>query len=268
MLEKLQSSVIRDSGRAYRMPFKPIFRLTLMLKISVVVCAKNDALYLEKCLPALRKQILRPEIIVVYGNSNDNTVEIAERCGADIVVQDNGKGLTDARNVGIGYSTGDVIAYCDADCFPRRDWTLRIAKAFADKSLLALSGPLILSGKSRLKLRLAFRVWAELFPAFFAAIGQHNIWGANMAFQKQTLEKFKFRGKFLEDFEMGHQIRHYLRAGNHGRIKFDRHLKMPCSDRRFERSFHRTALRYYVTNWFRIVLHKEAKRSYYESAKP
>lgn len=245
------------------MAFKLIFWFMLMLKVSAIVCAKNDAKYLEKCLFALRNQILKPEIIVVYGKSSfDNTKEIAARY-ADIVVQDNGKGLTDARNVGWNNSsTGDVIAYCDADALPKRDWTLRIAKAFSDNALLALSGPLILSSKSRLKLRMALKLWAELFPAFFAAIGHHNIWGANMAFRRQTLEKFKFRGNFLEDFEIGHRIRRYLRAGNTGKIKFDCGLKMPVSDRRFLGSFHRLAIKYYAINWLRINFNKQAKGYY------
>jgi glycosyltransferase involved in cell wall biosynthesis len=231
------------------------------MKISVVVCAKNDAFYLKKCLSALKKQILRPEIVVVYGKSSDNTKGVAQRY-ADVIVRDDGTGLTAARNIGWRHSTGDIIAYCDADNLPNKDWTARIAQHFTNPKLLALSGPLILSGKSSLKLRMAFKLWAELFPSFFAAFGHHNLWGAHMAFRKEVLKKFHFQGRFLEDYEIGSRIRVYLRRGGSGKIKFDYKLKMPTSDRRFKKSFHRIALKYYVGSWLRINFHKPAKGYY------
>jgi glycosyltransferase involved in cell wall biosynthesis len=228
------------------------------MKLSVVICAKNDAQYMEKCLLALRKQLLRPEIVVVYGESKDDTVKVARQY-ADVVVRDNGKGLTAARNVGWKHSSGDIVAYCDADTLPNRDWTLRIANHFANPSLVALSGPLILSGKSKFKVRFGFRLWAELFPDAFALIGHHNMWGANMAFRRSILEKIPFKSEFLEDYEIGSRLRH---TGFKRLMKFDYGLKMPTSDRRFLRSFHRLALKYYAINWLRIIFKKPAKGYY------
>jgi glycosyltransferase involved in cell wall biosynthesis len=225
------------------------------MKISVVVQAKNEEKYLPICLNALRKQLLRPEIVVVYGPSNDRTVQIAKKL-ADKVVFDHGKGFTPARNMGWKAATGDIVAYCDADAVPNKDWTARIAKHFTNPMLLALSGPLILSGKSSLNIRLAFKMWAELFPDFWALMGHNNIWGANMAFRRSILKKFPFNAKFLEDYDIGRRLR---RHGFKRQIKFDRHFKMPASDRRFKRSFYRTAIKYYAINWLRINFNRQAK---------
>lgn len=229
------------------------------MKISVVVCAKNDGKYLEKSLSLLQAQTLRPEIIVVYGESADNTWAVAKKY-ADIVVKDNGNGLTYARNVGRKAATGDIVAYCDSDALPDKNWTARIARHFANNKtgLLALSGPLgATSGK--LKLRIAFRLWAELFPSVFAAIGHHNIWGANMAFRRSVLEKFPFKAVFLEDFEIGQRLR---RAGFGKQLRFDRKLKMIVSSRRFEKSFYRLTLKYYAINWLFMIFNRPPKYSY------
>lgn len=228
------------------------------MKISVVVLAKNEEKYLPSCLKALRQQLLRPEIIVVYGTSKDRTVQIAKKL-ADKVIFDHDKGFTPARNIGWKVCSGDVVAYCDADTLPKRDWTLKIAKHFENPELLALSGPLILRGKSRLKIRIAFKIWAELFPVFWAFVGHNNIWGANMAFRRSILKKFPFKSRFLEDYEIGSRLRQH---GFKRRIKFDRHFKMPASDRRFKRSFYRVAIKYYVFNWLRINFNRPVKGYY------
>lgn len=231
------------------------------MKVSVVVCAKNDGKYLQKCLLLLQAQILRPEIIVIYGESIDNTRAVAKK-HADVAVKDNGNGLTDARNIGWKIAKGEVVAYCDADALPDKNWTAKIARQFSSNpELLALSGPLgATSGK--LKLRVAFRLWAELFPSLFAAIGHHNVWGANMAFRRSILEKFPFKAVFMEDFDIGQRLR---RAGFDKRLRFDRKLKMVVSSRRFEKSFYRLTLKYYAINWLFMIFNKPPRYTYYKN---
>jgi len=234
------------------------------MKISVIVCAKNDGKYLKDCLALLQaQQPLKPEIIVVYAESTDNTLAIAKKY-ADIVVRDNGRGLTDARNVGWKVATGDIVAYCDADALPDKNWTAKIACHFSNSDLLALSGPLGATS-GNLKLRIAFKFWAELFPSLFAAIGHHNIWGANMAFRRSILEKFPFRAIFLEDFDIGQRLR---RAGFGKQLRFDRKLKMMVSSRRFEKSFYKMTLKYYAINWLFMIFNKPPKYTYYNANKP
>ncbi len=50
-----------------------------MVKISVVVCTKNEEKYIEGCLKRLVNQIIKPEIIIIDGHSKDNTIKIARK---------------------------------------------------------------------------------------------------------------------------------------------------------------------------------------------
>ena len=100
-------------------------------KISAVVCARNEENFIEDCLWYLKNQTLKPEIIVVDGHSTDKTVKIAKKY-ADMVVFDNKRGISDARNVGWKTAKGDIIAYCDADCLPPKDWIEKVAKYIDD----------------------------------------------------------------------------------------------------------------------------------------
>jgi glycosyltransferase involved in cell wall biosynthesis len=231
------------------------------MKISVVICAKNEEKYLPRCLSALKKQLLKPEIVVVYCKSTtDNTAKIARKY-ADIVVRDDGCGIAAARNLGWKTANGDIIAYCDADATPRKNWTLEIAQAFSsDPELLALSGPVILTERRSLKLRAAFRLWAELFPAVIAMCGINYLWGPNMSFRRSILQKYPFKINFLEDYELGKRLRHC----GFGRVWFNPRLKMPISSRRYKKSFHGLALKYYVSAWLNVILNKPIKLNYLE----
>jgi glycosyltransferase involved in cell wall biosynthesis len=55
------------------------------------------------------------EIIVVDGKSKDDTRKIVQEYPVALVEQE-GKGLNAARNTGIKYSSGEILAYTDGDC--------------------------------------------------------------------------------------------------------------------------------------------------------
>lgn len=81
--------------------------------ISVVLCARNEESRIEKALLSI-KAANPHEIIVVDGNSQDNTVEIAKKYTNKVIVSMAGS-LTADRQVGIDAATCDYIAMIDAD---------------------------------------------------------------------------------------------------------------------------------------------------------
>lgn len=92
-----------------------------MPKVSVIVPIYNVEKYLEKCINSLLSQTLEDiQIILVNDGSKDNSGNIAkeyEKNNKDRVIyveKENG-GLSDARNYGIKYATGDFIAFLDSD---------------------------------------------------------------------------------------------------------------------------------------------------------
>lgn len=92
-----------------------------MPKVSIIVPVYNVEKYLIKCLESLVNQTLDDiEIIVVNDGSTDNSKEILKdyqkRFPEKIkyLEKENG-GLSDARNFGVPYATGEYIAFLDSD---------------------------------------------------------------------------------------------------------------------------------------------------------
>ena len=92
-----------------------------MPKVSIIVPVYNVENYIEKCLKSLINQTLDDiEIIIVNDGSEDGSETIIkqylEKYGDKIkyLIKENG-GLSDARNYGMKYATGEYIAFLDSD---------------------------------------------------------------------------------------------------------------------------------------------------------
>lgn len=81
--------------------------------VSAVVCTMNSISGIERCLTSLRACDVG-QIIVVDAHSTDGTREIAEEL-ADLVLEDEGKGLGNARNIGIAQTTQDLVLNMGSD---------------------------------------------------------------------------------------------------------------------------------------------------------
>lgn len=115
----------------------------MALRLSVIVCAHNEAKYLGACLHSLLAQSRPPdELLVINNASTDATRAVAERIPGVRVVDEPLKGLVMARETGRRHARGDVLAYVDADCRAPITWLERVERRFLCRpSLLALSGP-------------------------------------------------------------------------------------------------------------------------------
>ena len=84
-----------------------------MPKVSVVLCARNEVKRIRKSLQSIIAA--NPdEIIVVDGNSDDETVAIAKEFTDNVIVSKAGS-LTADRQVGIDACKYELIAMIDAD---------------------------------------------------------------------------------------------------------------------------------------------------------
>ena len=92
-----------------------------MPKVSVIVPIYNVEKYLEKCINSLLSQTLEDiQIILVNDGSKDNSGTIAKKYAKKnkdkvIYVEKENGGLSDARNYGLKYATGDFVAFLDSD---------------------------------------------------------------------------------------------------------------------------------------------------------
>lgn len=92
-----------------------------MKKVSIIVPVYGVEEWLARCLDALVNQTLKDiEIIVVNDGSPDNSQKIIDeyvKNYPDLVYgyQKKNGGLSDARNYGMQYATGEFIAFVDSD---------------------------------------------------------------------------------------------------------------------------------------------------------
>jgi glucosyl-3-phosphoglycerate synthase len=112
--------------------------------VSVVIPARNEEATVGRIVTAIRHDLLRAvplvdEVIVVDSRSTDRTAAVARAAGAMVVSQDDvtsglpamqGKG--DALWAGVAASSGDVVAFVDADVDP-----------FDSRFVSGLLGPLL-----------------------------------------------------------------------------------------------------------------------------
>ena len=89
------------------------------MKFSIVVPVYNVEKYLEKCLKSIQNQTYDNfEVIIVNDGSTDNSKEIIRSFVKDPRFKSFNKkngGLSDARNFGVKYTTGDFLLFIDSD---------------------------------------------------------------------------------------------------------------------------------------------------------
>ncbi len=96
---------------------EPIFRPLVPGRVSIIIPAYNSATTIAETLESCLAQTYRDlEVIVVNDGSEDTTGAMLDSFGARIkaIHQQNG-GLANARNVGARATTGEFIAWMDAD---------------------------------------------------------------------------------------------------------------------------------------------------------
>lgn len=113
------------------------------LRVSVVIPCFNGAPYLAEALTsALEQDRELHEVIVIDDGSTDDSASIAAGFGARVLCapQDH-LGISAARNHGIALSTGDVIAFLDADdLWPAASLSVRLSLLEARPALDSASG--------------------------------------------------------------------------------------------------------------------------------
>ena len=100
--------------------------------ISVIIPVKNSANTIGDLMESLMGLEYDPgklEIVVVDGDSSDGTRKIVGEYPV-LLVDEEGKGLNAARNTGIKWSTGEIVAYTDGDCIVPPGWVRSIARNF------------------------------------------------------------------------------------------------------------------------------------------
>jgi glycosyltransferase involved in cell wall biosynthesis len=84
--------------------------------VSVIIAVKNGGRFLEAAIRSVLAQNYEPiEIIVVDGQSEDDTAEVAKSFGAVRYIYQPGDGVAQAYNIGVEASKGEFIGFLSHD---------------------------------------------------------------------------------------------------------------------------------------------------------
>ena len=202
------------------------------MNVSVIVPTYNEEKNISHCLKALKNQDFKGdyEIIVVDGQSTDDTVKLAEK-QADKVIQQKSPKVAGARNDGFNIAKGEIFASIDADCIAHKTWLTEIDKAFKENpEAVCVFGDLIPSKRNGTYKFLFFL--GNKVIKFASRTGlHHNICGANCAFSAKA---FKAIGGYrhlpvCDDVEIGDRIK------SKGRILYYPKMRVVFDTRRMDK---------------------------------
>lgn len=187
-------------------------------KVSVVIPVYNGEAFIARAINSVLSQSLAAwEIIVINDGSKDGTAEQLLRFGNQINVMTipNG-GVSNARNKGMQISTGDFIAFLDADdvWYPHKlKKQLEIFEQYADVGFCCCNFEFFIKGKtSKTDHFHQFKMDTDLVydipqPVPFDALVTRNFVGtcSNVMIRKQVLNRIGFFDvsyKQSEDYDL------------------------------------------------------------------
>ena len=208
------------------------------MKISLIIPAYNEEKYIGDCLQSVLlygQKIF--EVIVVNNGSTDKTTEIAEKFLGLIqnlkIISEPKKGLPQARNRGIRESSGDIVAYIDADCRLRDSWCDEIINNFnLNNNLVALSGSYKYYDLNFFSNIIARINWWIFTPMAYYLTGYIIIFG-NVAIRREFL--LKIGGVREEVVFYGDDTDLAKRLHPHGKITYKMNFYLYSSSRRVKK---------------------------------
>jgi GT2 family glycosyltransferase len=158
-------------------------------RISVVVAAFNAEGTLEECLAGL-EALRYPdyEVIVVDDGSTDDTGNIAGRFEVEVIRTEN-RGLSLARNTGIDASSGEIVAFIDADAYPDPDWLTYLALSFERSDFVGMGGPNIPPPESGMIASCVANAPGGPVHVLRTDHEAEHVPGCNMAFRRWALQE-------------------------------------------------------------------------------
>jgi len=200
------------------------------VQISVIIPTYHDWKRLKRCLLALLKSEFNSFEVIVVNNANDEAPEdlikeVFTKNQNITLLKESKAGSYAARNKGIQYAKGDLLAFTDADCIPDANWLENIANHFEKNSdLMMIGGPI-----HQFKDDPDVPDNLFLFQKYFAFRQKENLkrgWSvtANMVVRKTVVERiggFNETSKSGSDHEFGHRVSSaYPNNGNHQRVSY------------------------------------------------
>jgi len=165
------------------------------MKLSLVICSRNRASQLEETLKTLVHLEWPPssELIIVDNGSSDGTRSLIDGFKSQAPVQvvdafEPQRGLGTARNRGWRLAKGEILAFTDDDCYPKKECLQLVIDCFQEDPRLGfLGGRILLHDPTDYPITIQESdTRHEILPGEFIKAGL--IQGANMAIRRTALE--------------------------------------------------------------------------------
>ncbi len=157
-------------------------------RITVVVCAYNEAKTIDECLTSL-DALSYPnyEIILINDGSRDATSEIARQHSAVRVIDVPNGGLSAARNIGLEHATGTIVAYTDGDVRADPDWLTYLVQPFLRSNVVGVGGPNVVPPDDPPVAQCIARAPGSPTHVLLDDRIAEHVPGCNMAFKREAL---------------------------------------------------------------------------------
>lgn len=184
--------------------------------VSVIICTRNRAGHLRKCLAQLQQQRYQPSEIIVVDNASagNETRNLCSEFSNVRYVREERPGLDIARNHGVTVARSHIVAFTDDDTLPDPWWVYQIDRTFNNPAIDAMTG-LVLAASLDTEAEVIFEKFWPFNRGYVQKLFDHNffnstleagppVWeigaGANMAFRKSIFED---TGYFDERLDVG-----------------------------------------------------------------
>lgn len=111
--------------------------------VSVIVVTHNCESSIKRCLTGLLNQTYPKhlfEILVIDCGSTDSTLKKVEAFSSVKCIRVDKLNVSQARNMGIIHSNGDIVAFCDAIARPSQAWLLELIQPLSLPDVIATTG--------------------------------------------------------------------------------------------------------------------------------
>lgn len=236
--------------------------------ISVLMCARNEEELLPLSLKSImnQKSCLHYEVIVVDNDSTDRTSEIALQFTPNVFKCEE-RGKVPSLKEGLRYSSGQIIAFADADTIYPANWISSLCTIFSNSEKCQLA-----FGSSDLGCGVRNRavITGHINTAFVLLSLKFKIacsLGFNMAVRKQALQKVlrTFEPVALSGWAIGTQV---LRLYGSKSVFYAPNLRVPKCMRRYNQNGFLATCSIWAGEWFRLAfgLNLKVKESQYYSS--
>lgn len=181
------------------------------MEISLIICSRNRAESLRKCLDAIKQAELataQGELILVDSHSTDDTEKIMLEYKNNVpfpvkVIKAGRKGLGYARKLASKAAEGEVLVFTDDDCYLEEGYLLRAAKIFDDGTFQYCGGRILLYDPQDAKFALNLKDKFEYIPPQ-SYLRTGIIQGANFIVHRKVIDTI---GSFDENLGAGTRFR-------------------------------------------------------------